>query len=151
MAAYATVSDVQQRMTRQMGAGEEAICATLIEDASVIIDAYNAQASADAKKVVTCRMVIRALGDGQSSGYPIGATQGSMSGLGYSQSWTIGAGANAELYLAKTDKKLLGVGNRVGSWSPVQELAPAPLPVPDPEPEVGSYAALEVLVEEGTT
>ena len=148
MAAYATVADVQARMTRTMSETEQNSCELLIEDAGVIIDAYNAQASADAKKVVTCRMVIRALGDGSSSGYPIGATQGSMSGLGYSQSWTIGAGANAELYLAKLDKKLLGVGNRVGSWSPVQELAPVPAPA---EPEVGTYAPLEVLVEEGTT
>lgn len=147
MAAYATVADVQARMMRQMGAGEEAICATLIEDAGVMIDTYNAQASADVKKIVTCRMVLRALGDGSSSGYPIGATQGSMSGLGYSQSWTIGAGANAELYLSKLDKKMLGVGNRVGSWSPVQELAPMPLPVP----VAGTYAPLEVLVEEGVT
>lgn len=148
MAAYATVADVQARMTRTMSETEQNSCELLIEDAGVIIDAYNAQASADAKKVVTCRMVIRALGDGDSSGYPIGATQGSMSGLGYSQSWTIGAGANAELYLAKLDKKLLGVGNRVGSWSPVQELAEVPASA---EPEVGTYAPLDVLVEEGTT
>lgn len=148
MAAYATVADVQARMMRTMSETEQNSCELLIEDAGVMIDAYNAQASADAKKVVTCRMVLRALGDGSSSGYPIGATQGSMSGLGYSQSWTIGSGANAELYLSKLDKKMLGVGNRVGSWSPVQELAPVPAPA---EPEVGTYAPLEVLVEEGTT
>ena len=67
---------------------------------------------------------MRALGDGESGGIPMGATQGSMSGLGYSQSWTISNGGSGELYLAKIDKKLLGVGDRIGSYSPIQELAP---------------------------
>lgn len=125
MAAYAEVADVQARMTRQMSTEEQSVCSTLIEDAAVIIDAYNASASADAKKTVTCRMVVRALGDGQDSGYPIGATQGSMSGLGYSQSWMMTGGAsNSELYLGKLEKKLLGVGEAIGSYSPVQELVP---------------------------
>ena len=54
----------------------------------------------------------------------MGATQGSMSALGYSQSWTIGAGSVGELYLGKLEKKLLGACNRIGSYSPVQEHAP---------------------------
>jgi hypothetical protein len=52
----------------------------------------------------------------------MGATQGSMSGLGYAQSWTISNGASGEIYLSKTDKQLLGHGNKIGSYSPVQEL-----------------------------
>ena len=48
-----------------------------------------------------------------------------MSALGYSQSWTVGSGGSvSELYLSKTDKKYLGVGNAIGSYSPVQELVP---------------------------
>mgnify|MGYP007022362328 CR=1 FL=1 len=145
MMAYATVEDVQARMTNTMSQDQQSICSNLLDDAAVIIDAYNADAELDSKKLVSVRMVIRAME--VDEGIPIGATQGSMSALGYSQSWTTGQGSSVgELYLAKLDKKLLGVGNRVGSWSPVQELAPAPLPVPDPEPEVGSYASLEVLV-----
>ncbi len=55
----------------------------------------------------------------------MGATQGSMSGLGYSQSWTISSGGSTgELYLSKTDKSLLGTNKSIGSYSPVQELAP---------------------------
>ena len=71
-------------------------------------------------------MVIRALGDGgDAGGVPMGATQGSMSALGYSQSWTIGSGgATGELYLGKTDRQILGLGNQIGSYSPVQELVP---------------------------
>lgn len=122
--AYATVSDVQARMTRTMSTAEQTMCSTLLDDATIIIDAWNANALAGAKKIVSCNMVIRKLGDGEDSGIPIGATQGSMSGLGYSQSWTMGSGSTGELYLAKVDKKLLGVSNQIGSYSPVEELAP---------------------------
>ena len=125
MAAYATVADVQARMTRTMSSAEQTMCATLLDDAAVIIDTFNASATADAKKVVSCRMVIRQLGDGESDGIPIGATQGSMAGLGYSQSWTVSGGSMGEMYLSKLDKELLGCGNKIGSYSPIQELVPS--------------------------
>jgi len=119
--AYATVTDVQARMTRAMDTAEQAVCTTLLDDAGVLIDAYKSAASADAKKVVSCRMVIRALG--VDNDIPMGATQGSMSGLGYSQSWTIGTGGSVgELYLSKTDKQLLGGSNSIGSHSPLEDL-----------------------------
>lgn len=120
--AYATVEDVQARMTRTMSESEQAICSTMLDDAAVIIDSFNKNASEDSKKVVSCRMVIRQLGDGSDSGIPIGATQGSMSGLGYAQSWTVSNGSVGEVYLSKLDKQLLGVGNRIGSYSPVEEM-----------------------------
>ena len=122
---YASVEDVQARMSRTMTEAEQAVCEALLEDAAVIIDAYNESASADAKEVVSCRMVIRSLGSGDAV-TPIGATQGSMSALGYSQSWTIGStGATGELYLEKLEKKLLGTGNKIGSYSPTEELVRA--------------------------
>ena len=125
MAAYATVTDVQNRMTRDLSSDEQTVCGFLLDDAALMIDAVNANASADAKKTVSCRMVIRALGDGGSGGVPMGATQGSMSALGYSQSWTIGSGGSTgELYISKTDRLLLGSGNAIGSYSPVEELVP---------------------------
>lgn len=120
--AYATVADVQARMTRTMSADEQTMCATLLDDAAIIIDAFNASATADAKKIVSCRMVIRQMGDGDDAGVPIGATQGSMSGLGYSQSWTLSNGSTGEMYLSKMDKQLLGYGDKIGSYSPVEEL-----------------------------
>ncbi len=121
--AYATFEDVQARMSRTLSAEEQAICTTLLDDAAIIIDSFNSLASDDVKKVVSCRMVIRALGDGDSQGVPVGATQGSMSGLGYSQSWTISSGSVGELYLARMDKTLLGRGNVIGSHSPLEDLA----------------------------
>lgn len=120
--AYATVSDVQDRMSRVMTESEQSICENLLDDAAVIIDAYNENANSDAKKVVSCRMTIRALGSGGDPVTPVGATQGSMSALGYSQSWTISAGATGELYLAKIEKKLLGLGDKIGSHSPTEDL-----------------------------
>lgn len=123
--AYATLADVSARLTRQLNSTEEEVCTALLDDAAVIIDMYASDASEEAKKVVSCRMVIRALGAGDA-GIPIGATQGSMSGLGYSQSWTIGSGGGTvgELYLSKLEKQMLGKGNRIGSYSPVEELVP---------------------------
>lgn len=120
--SYATTADVQMRMLTEMSDAQLLYCAVLLDDAAVLIDAYNEDASDEAKLVVSCRMVIRAMGDGETSGVPIGATQGSMSALGYSQSWTIGNGATGELYISKADKRLLGVGNSIWSYSPVEEL-----------------------------
>lgn len=120
--AYATVTDVQARMLRVMSSTEQTVCATLLDDAAILIDAVNVNATADAKKTVSCRMVVRALGDGDTS-VPMGAMQGSMSGLGYSQSWTMGSGGSAgELYISKTEKTLLGRGNQIGTYSPVEEI-----------------------------
>ena len=121
--AYATVNDVQARMTRQISIAEQSVCSNLLDDAAVIIDAHNSAADIEAKKLVSVRMVTRALGDGTDAGIPMGATQGSMSALGYSQSWTIGAGSAGELYLGKLEKKLLGTGDHIGSYSPTEALA----------------------------
>lgn len=123
MSTYATVEDIQNRMTRDLTADEQEVCAALLDDAGVMIDAFNINATADAKKVVSCRMIIRTLGDGESYGVPLGASQGSMTGLGYTNSWTMGSGGSAgELYLGKIDKQMLGGGNKIGSYSPIEDM-----------------------------
>lgn len=120
--AYAAVTDVQARMVRDLTEDEQSVCAALLDDAAVMIDAVAKNAAADAKTVISCRMVQRALGAGDA-GVPIGATQGSQSALGYSQSWTVGTGGTVgELYLSRADRRLLGLGSRIGSYSPSQEL-----------------------------
>lgn len=119
--AYATVEDVQARMKRQMSESEQAICSTLLDDAAVMIDGVAEDAAEDKKQLVSCRMVIRQLDNGEGD-IPIGATQGSMAGLGYSQSWTVSNGSVGELYFSKQDKIILGIGNKIGSYSPVEEL-----------------------------
>ena len=123
--AYATIADVQDRSTKTYSPNELSVGQTLLDDAAVLIDGYNSAASDEIKKVVSCRVVIRALGNSGDNGVPIGATQGSMSAMGYSQSWTLsGSGASGELYLSKTEKQLLGGGSKIGSYSPVESLVP---------------------------
>lgn len=122
--AYATWQNVQQRMIRTLTEDEQTVCTTLLADAAALIDAVAIGAEETVKKIVSCRMVIRALGDGSSTGVPLGATQGSQSALGYSQSWTIGSGGGAgELYLSKTDRQLLGKSNQIGIFSPLEDLS----------------------------
>ena len=125
MAAYATITDVQNRMLRTLSQKEQTVATNLLDDIAVKIDVYNANASTDAKKIVSCNAVIRALGNGDTD-VPVGATQGSMSANGYVQSWTVGSGGSVgQIYLTKDDKKMLGVGNKIGSYSPIQELVPS--------------------------
>lgn len=126
--AYATVEDVQARMIRQLSEDEQSVAQTLLDDSAVLIDSYKSTAPSTVKRTVSCRMVVRALGDGQDNGVPMGATQGSVSALGYAQSWTIGSGGGfGDLYIAKVEKQMLGVGNSIGSYSPTQELVEDPL------------------------
>lgn len=119
--AYATYSDVEVRLNRIFTDNEKSLCEALLDDAAVIIDSYNENAEADKKKLVSCRMVIRAMGNSDVD-VPIGAASGSMSALGYSQSWSLSNGSAGELYLSKLDKKLLGYGNVIGSHSPVEDI-----------------------------
>ncbi len=120
---YATVADIQARMTRTLSGDEQTVCMSLLEDVAVLIDAYAPNADSYVKKVVSCRVIIRALGNGGDCTVPVGATQGSLSALGYSQSWTMGSGSTGELYLSREEKRLLGRGNSIGSYSPVEALA----------------------------
>ena len=125
--AYASYTDVQTRMGVVFTETEQGICTSLLDRATLMIDSLSTSANkSDAiKKEVSVNIVSRAMSNHESD-IPQGATQGSMSGLGYSQSWTIGSGgAVGDLYFSKDDKRLLGVGNQIGSYSPVQELIPA--------------------------
>lgn len=123
MSAYATVADVAARLGRALSQSENSICESLLAEATEIIDQTGTEAQQEAKRAVSVRMVARAIGTGAGEGIPVGATQGTISALGYSQSWTVGSGTVGELYLGKQDKQLLGLGNRIGSASPVEDLA----------------------------
>jgi hypothetical protein len=110
-------------MQRDMTVDEQSLCETLLEDAGVRIDAYKPNAPEDAKKIVSCRMVIRVVETGADNDVPVGASQGSMSALGYTQSWTL-PGTLGELYLNKEDKRILGDTSTIGSRSPIEDLVP---------------------------
>ena len=123
--SYATPADVEARLGRTFTPSELARCTLLLQDAAVIIDSVAPGAGEAAKKVVSCRIVERVMADSgaQGAAVPVGATQGSMSALGYSQSWTVGSGGSTgELYLSRMDRRLLGLGDAIGSYSPTEEL-----------------------------
>lgn len=118
---YATVEQIQAGF-RSLDTEEQAKAEQLLEEAGILIDAAANIAKEEAKMLVSCRMIRRALGDGSAmSGVPMGATQGSLSALGYSQSWTMGSGSTGELYLDKTDRRILGLGNRIACVSPLEQ------------------------------
>lgn len=122
---YATVEDVAEGFREIEASSDEAQkCEALLGEAAVMIDAYNEEASADAKKLVSCHIVRRMLGDGENSySVPLGSTQGSIAAGGYSQSWTYGSSGGAgEMYLTRADKKLLGVSDRIGAYSPLEAM-----------------------------
>ena len=119
---YATIEQIEAGF-RSLSEDEKAVCEQLLIESAVIIDSYNVNAADDAKAVVSCRMIRRAIGsEGAAVNFPIGTTQGSVAALGYSASWTNSNGSSGELYLSKIEKKLLGVGNSIGSRSPIEDI-----------------------------
>lgn len=123
---YATVEDVEAGF-RPLSDEEKILCDKLLDEAGIVIDAYNQDAAIERKQLVSCRMVRRQLDAGPGAAqnavtFPMGASQGSASALGYSQTWTMSGGSVGELYLSKLEKKLLGVGDKIGARSPVEDL-----------------------------
>lgn len=113
MTAYATAKDVEAGF-RSLDEDEQKRAEALLDEAKIIIDQVCNSASDDVKKLVSCRMVRRAIGDGDVSAAPIGATQGTTTAMGYSQSWTLSNGSSGELYVSRLEKQMLGVGVRIG-------------------------------------
>ena len=64
---YAEVQDVEAGF-RALSKEEQTRCVALLSEAAVIIDHYNPDADADTKRVVSCRMVRRQLGEDDSTG-----------------------------------------------------------------------------------
>ena len=108
---YATADDVAGGF-RALTDEERSRCETLSEEAAAIIDATGTQAPTDVRRIVSCRMIRRALGTVQN--VPYGATQGTITAGPYSQQWMYSTGSSGELYLGSTEKRMLGLGNRIG-------------------------------------
>lgn len=119
---YATVEEVEAGF-RTLSDDEKTLCSALLAEAGIVIDAYSQDAPFERKQLVSCRMVRRQLGDGEGGvSFPMGTTQGTATALGYSQSWTMSGGTSGELYLSKLEKRLLGVGDRIGAHSPLEDM-----------------------------
>lgn len=114
---YASVDQVEAGF-RVMGEDERKQCEALIIEASVLVDSVAKSATPLQKQIAVCRMVRRAIGSGVDA-TPIGSTQGSVSALGYSQSWTMGSsGSVGEMYIGKTERTILGMSNKIGASNP---------------------------------
>lgn len=119
---YATLEDIESGF-RTLTTEEETACTALLEEAAIIIDSMARNAPVDAKKVVSCRMIRRVIAGMSSQSVPMGAIQGTVTAGPYSQTWNYGSGASSgELYLSKTDKLMLGIGDKLGSRSPLEQL-----------------------------
>ena len=122
---YATVEEVEAGF-RELNDSEKSLCDALLDEAGIVIDAYSQDAPFERKQLVSCRMVRRQLDAGTSGQnaamFPLGASKASASALGYQQSWTVSGGSVGELYLSKVEKRLLGVGNKIGAHSPLEDM-----------------------------
>lgn len=108
--AYADVTDIEQRW-RALDADEQARAAVLLEDASAMLASMvtvddSDQRQAQALKMVCVNMVVRVMSAGTSAAF--GATNASMTGGPYTQSWTYEA-PMGDMYLTKAEKAMLGV------------------------------------------
>lgn len=125
MAAYAKTADVEAGF-RALDAEEQNRCSALLTEAGVLIDAVALDATLDAKRVASCRMVRRPSATAAPPRHfrwvppraacPPWATR---------RTGRCPAAPRGELYLSKVEKRLLGVGNRIGSYSPVEGMVDA--------------------------
>lgn len=112
--AYADVTDLEERW-RELSEDEQARAAVLLDDASAMLASMatvddSDQQQASIRRIVCCNMVIRVMAPGVDASF--GATNGSMTGGPYTQSWTYGAPVG-DLYLTKAEKAMLGVSAMV--------------------------------------
>lgn len=126
--AYATVEDLEARW-RPLTPDEQARAGVLLGDAAVRLDAECSHsdpptvAELEARKIVSCEMVKRAM----ASAGGVGVTS-IQQGAGPYQETTQFANPTGDLYLAKGDRALLGCGKpvafTVSMASPVAPLPP---------------------------
>lgn len=112
--AYATVSDLEARW-RPLTETETTRAGTLLDDAAVRIDVVrplpevHTQADLDARKIVSCEMVKRAMMSPTGDGFGVTRTSESVGPFQRSLDFSNPTG---DLYLTKADKILLGGGNQ---------------------------------------
>ena len=112
---YATVEEVEAGF-RELNDSEKSLCGTLLDEAGIVIDAYSQDAPFER------RQLDAGTGGQNAAMFPLGASQASASALGYQQSWTVSGGGVGELYLSKLEKNLLGVGDKIGAHSPLEDM-----------------------------
>lgn len=118
MAAYATVSELEARW-RTLSAAEKVRAGTLLDDASLRVDVEcppdDPVTDAAAREIVVCEMVKRAMSVGADA---VGVTSTQV-GAGPYQETRNFANPTGDLYLTKTDKRLLKCGGAVAFTVPM--------------------------------
>lgn len=117
--AYATVTDLEARW-RALSADEQARAGVLLGDAAVILDAQcppdaDPPSDVEARKIVACGMVQRAMSVGADS---VGVTSVQM-GAGPYQETRQFSNPTGDLYLTRADKRMLKCGSAVAFTIPV--------------------------------
>lgn len=114
---YATSDDLEARW-RTLTADEKAKADVLLEDAAVRLDAECPPADpptdADARKIVSCEMVKRAMANPAG----VGVTQMGTTTGPFSDQFTF-ANPTGDMYLTKADRKLLACGGQVAFTVPL--------------------------------
>ena len=114
--AYAEVSDLEARW-RPLTPDEHGRAAVLLDDAAVRLDAACEPSDPPtvqelaARKIVSCEMVKRAMAAASAGDSGVGVTSIQM-GAGPYQQTTQFANPTGDLYLTKSDRKLLGCGSQ---------------------------------------
>lgn len=121
MNQYISKDDFEKNF-RSLSSEEEKQFDEIAKEASALIDSYAPNADEERKIIVCMRVVRRALSNMQSDMIPMGATGGTYSALGYSQSFQLSGGTIGEIYLGKTEKKMLGVSDQIGMSSPLEAI-----------------------------
>ena len=113
--AFATYSDIESRW-RTLSADERTKATTLLGDASTILKQRVAVVDGDADqaealKVVSCGMVIRAMVASASSAFGVDEMSATMGPFAQTAHYS---NPNGDLYLTKSEKRMLGIGGGKG-------------------------------------
>lgn len=119
MKLYVTVEEIENGY-RKLSEDESRLCNDLIAEASTLIDAYAMSANEEVKKIVAKRMIRRAIASSGAGTVPFGSNGGTVSAMGYSQSFTM-SGSVGEVYLSRAEKNMLGAKARIGFASALVE------------------------------
>lgn len=113
--AFATVDDLAARW-HSLSAAESSTATALLEDASDVIRTTApgwVRASASTLKRIACAMVKRAMVAGDN----VGLSQATETTGPFSNSWTF-SNPGGDLYLTRSERKALGIGQATGSAVP---------------------------------